>query len=288
MATIGEIFGLSKRRVEGYGGAMPLESLTKTPEGALVSKTLQDRLAGRGVGFQGGNITDYVKPFAAQRRAALTEQELPAISAQASARGLGRSTIPVSRAALSTQAAERDISEREASLRLADEQQRRSEINSALNALQQFAGTEATLANARYGAESGEFARQQGLREQREAGQLAGLMKLLQVSAPVAGALLGGAAGVAGGAMGIPGINPGMMAAQGSMIGSQLGGLATGTSTPGDFSTMMGKMAKVPGFEQQAWSIPGMTPQGGGAAADIGGVSLDSEDIAELLQLLGA
>ncbi len=95
----------------------------ETPEAQEFKQTLQDRIAGRGL----IDVSKETAPVAQQIRAGFKEQTVPAIGAAASARGLGRSTIPVNRIALESAAAERDIAERVSKLEL----QRQGQIERA-------------------------------------------------------------------------------------------------------------------------------------------------------------
>lgn len=155
-------FGLAQPKkvpIKKYKGFEPYSSLKEIPEGQKYATTLQERLAGRGVGFREKELSSLTSPYAAQARAGLKEQTIPQISAQASARGVGRSTIPVSRIGLESAATERSIEEKIAALRLANEAQRRQEINQALSGLGQFTSAEAAQRGQRAGFDIGEFRR---------------------------------------------------------------------------------------------------------------------------------
>ncbi len=148
-----------------YGGVKPLKSLKETPEGALFAKKIAGRAEGKGVGYDRNAISRVTGAFGARRRATLREEELPVISQQASARGLGRSTIPINRAALATQAAERDIEERAANLNLVNEQQKRAEINAALGDLFGFSQAEANQIASRANFDYADFQRLNAAKE---------------------------------------------------------------------------------------------------------------------------
>jgi len=100
--------GVATKATEQY----KFPSILGTDIGKRQEQTLEDRIAGRGL----IDIGKQTAPFAAQRRAGLQEQTIPGITAAASARGLGRSTIPVSQIGQASQAAERDIESRVAEL----------------------------------------------------------------------------------------------------------------------------------------------------------------------------
>lgn len=167
----GFFFGKKKKKrpdVPKFTGTRPFTSLKEIPEQQEFLKSLRERISGVGVGFREKELSAATSPFAAARRAGLREETIPLISAQASARGVGRSTIPVSRIGLESSRAERDIGERIAQIRLANEQQRRAEINAALGQFGQFPQQEAAQQARRAGFELGEFQTQRGLGVQTE------------------------------------------------------------------------------------------------------------------------
>lgn len=121
----------------------------KLPEEQKLQATLEERMAGRGLvaPVVPLDINKQTAPFSAQRRASLTQQEIPLINATASARGLGRSTVPVSQIGQRSQAAERDIEERVAQLQIenkkieeANIERERSQITDALGRFETFTG----------------------------------------------------------------------------------------------------------------------------------------------------
>ena len=95
------------------------EAALTSPEIEKFGQTLEERVAGRGL----IDVDALSAPSAVARRAGL-EQTGAAISSAASARGLGRSTVPVSKIGQASQAAERDIAERVAQLQLIKEGQK--------------------------------------------------------------------------------------------------------------------------------------------------------------------
>lgn len=110
----GKAGAFGKKKAEAVQTYFP----SQDPRFQRAQKELEDILSRRGyfnegeMGYTPETINATTAPYATARRANLANYELPLISAQASARGLGRSTIPVNRAALSSQEAERDINER--------------------------------------------------------------------------------------------------------------------------------------------------------------------------------
>lgn len=109
-----------------------LPGILETPEGKDLQARLRLRESGVGVGYNPEVLNKDTAATAAQTRASLKEQTIPAINTAASARGLGRSTIPVSQIGSATQAAERDIESRIAQLQLASEAQRSVDIQNAI------------------------------------------------------------------------------------------------------------------------------------------------------------
>ena len=109
-----------------------LPGIMESPEGQALYEQLRQRREGVGVGYTPESISAETSAFAKQRRAGLTEQEIPLISSAASARGMGRSTIPVSQIGLAGQAAERDIESRVAQLTSESERQRAVDIQNAI------------------------------------------------------------------------------------------------------------------------------------------------------------
>ena len=131
---------LDKKRAEGQKAvALKAEALEKfslpgileTTEGKDLAAKLKSRSEGVGVGYSPEILNADTAATAAQTRAGLKEQTIPAISSAASARGLGRSTIPVSQIGQASQAAERDIESRVAQLRVASEAQKSADIQNA-------------------------------------------------------------------------------------------------------------------------------------------------------------
>ena len=101
----------------------PYPTYLSTPEAQTYKTTLEDRMAGRGL----IDVNAQTSPIANQVRAGLKETSA-AISSTASARGLGRSTVPVAQIGEKSQAAERDIASRMAEL----EVQRQNQITGAV------------------------------------------------------------------------------------------------------------------------------------------------------------
>lgn len=190
-SSLGKLFGLkSGEKPQSLPEhAKPQESLLKMTVPSKYYQTLEERLAGRGAGISPELLQRGTSALAAQRRAGLTEQTLPLISAQASARGVGRSTIPVQRAAMESATAERDIEQRLADLTIQSEVMKQQERIDALTKMGRFAEAEAEQQNLRAAVESGDFSRIETLRAQREAEEQAGVSRAVMTAG---GALAGG------------------------------------------------------------------------------------------------
>ena len=102
----------------------------ESPELQELGTTLRERIAGRGL----IDVSAATAPVAEQIRAGLREQTIPGIAAAASARGLGRSTIPIAQISQASQAAERDIATRIQNLEIA----RQGQIERAIDRFQQL------------------------------------------------------------------------------------------------------------------------------------------------------
>ena len=190
---------------------------SQDPRYKLVQKNLEDLIASRGFGYTPEMISSTTAPYATARRANFKNYEVPEISAQASARGLGRSTIPVNRIALSGQEAERDIEQRIADLTTRSEDLKANQYQNALSGMSNLATQEIDYQNkARgYAADATNANRQADIKATQSAGifgsQAAG--PILQGIAPflsmipgvgpalaVGATALGGVAGSLGGA----------------------------------------------------------------------------------------
>jgi len=213
MSWFSEAFGLKKKSVDAYGGARPI-SLLSTTEGQKLKGTLEERIAGRNVGFSPDYLSAATTPYAVNRRAGLKEETIPMISAEASARGVGRSTLPVNRIALESRATERDIGEYVGQVSLMNEQQKRTEINNALTQYQQMTGDIVTAENLKAQFDYADYLNQIGQKQAAEEARQSGINKLISLGATVVGGAIGFATGGPAGAM--AGANIG-----GSMFGGQ-------------------------------------------------------------------
>ena len=226
-SSIGKLFGFGKKKTtpQPQQNVFGPRSIKETPEGAQFVKTLQERLAGRGVGFRPEVIAGATAPFAAQQRPELRERTIPTISAQASARGVGRSTIPVGQIGQASAGVERDIASRVAELSLADEQQRRAEINAALTGIGNVAQVDIGLRQDLSAQNLAEFNRLQKFEAGERAERQAGAGRLATLATTAIGAAIGGPAG----------------AVVGAQIGNQIfsGSGQGGATTTNDLNTIL-------------------------------------------------
>lgn len=123
---LGEVLGFREKKKQVFADP---RAVGARPE---IEQTLLERIRGRGVGLPPEVISGATAAHATQRRAGLRERTIPTISAQASARGLGRSTIPVSMIGRETAGVERDIASRVAQLSLASEELKQQNIRDAI------------------------------------------------------------------------------------------------------------------------------------------------------------
>ena len=132
MSWLSDLFGGKEKKA--VAPALKIApTLSATAEYPLYKSTLEERMAGRGLGYDPSVLSSATAPYATQQRQGFQDYTMPTISGQASARGLGRSTIPVSQARLGSQEVESDIANRVAQLTLANEQQKAGEKSAAIS-----------------------------------------------------------------------------------------------------------------------------------------------------------
>lgn len=192
-------WGTKKKEQQGAPAQfMKIVKPRETEPGKLSYEELKRRLAGIGVGYGKDFVSTTTAPYAKARREGFQRYEVPTISSAASARGLGRSTIPVSRIALSGQEAERDIEQRVAEMSLKSKEQERSEINSALTQLINMANTEADAGTKQNMLNVEEYLRQQGIRNEAISENNEAVQQAKALIATAVGATIGSVAGPAG------------------------------------------------------------------------------------------
>ena len=116
---IGQFFGITKKKKKAVDVPSPYE----TPQYGRYKQKLEEMLAKKDV-YSPEFMAKATSPYAKTMRAGLKAYTIPAISAQASARGVGRSTIPVSMIRQAGQETEMSIAEKMAQLALANEQEK--------------------------------------------------------------------------------------------------------------------------------------------------------------------
>ena len=195
MSWLSDLF--SPKKKEAAAVYKPYED----PSIQLAKKNLEDILSRRGyfneseMGYTPETISATTAPYATARRANLANYELPLISSQASARGLGRSTIPVNRAALSGQEAERDINERLAQMISESEQVRANQKNVNAQAYQNAISGISSLGTQQVNAENqARINAAEALNTNRAAGNARG-QQLGALIATGVGAAVGGPVG---------------------------------------------------------------------------------------------
>jgi len=131
-SSIGKMFGFTKDKQPAEAQTVNPYLQEKPASLKTYEKTIADRLAGLGVGFDKDYLSSASTPYATSTRYGLKTQTLPQISQKASGVGLSRSTIPVSIGARASQEAEMSIAEKMAQIEAANQEQKRLEINEAL------------------------------------------------------------------------------------------------------------------------------------------------------------
>lgn len=139
MSWLSNIFNPKKQEAPALKQTPKLSEIAEYP---LYKKTLEDRMAGIGIGYDPSVLSSATAPYAQARREQLSRYELPSINASASARGLGRSTIPVNIGAQKSQEASRDIEQRIAELTVQNEAQKASEKQNAISGYGNLMGTD--------------------------------------------------------------------------------------------------------------------------------------------------
>lgn len=142
---------------------LPPASLTGFPTGQALNEAILAGLRGEGVGFGEQFVSRTTSPLVAERKAFLREEELPLISGELSARGLGRSSIAGQEIGRAGTRAGRDINTIIAQAVLLNEQQKKADIARLRGEAFGFAGAEAGLATTRAGEETRRFETERGL-----------------------------------------------------------------------------------------------------------------------------
>ena len=145
MSWLSSFFGGSKKVDTSYTGPRPVGSLADVQGGKDYYKTIQDRIAGRNVGFGEGYADKYSSPIIKNLRRGFTDYTMPELTSELSRMGRRKGSAGFSQIerAYGEQAdKEGDIFSR---LQMRNEDQGRSEVNDALERLGSYASNEANL-----------------------------------------------------------------------------------------------------------------------------------------------
>ncbi len=205
---IGRTLGFTKSKGQGSAPARRKgTTVLQDPRGEDLFGRISARARGEGLGISEKELDPASATFATRQRRAFRENTLPLISQQASARGLGRSTIPINRAALEGMKTEESIAERIANQRLQNEFLKRQEQSTAIGREGSLIGTDVSQQNAETQAanlfDKAEFLRQQGFRQAADKAQQDALTATRDAVVSIAGG------SVAGGAGFLPGVEEG-------------------------------------------------------------------------------
>jgi hypothetical protein len=184
-------------------------SFSDYPVGKAAKRSVEEKLAGRNLGIPERVFEKARSPIAAPYRRELSDYTIPAISAAASARGLGRSTIPVSQIRQATQETGETIADKLARLRIENEELKRRELARAEEMGYQMGSAEAGAATATNRANLAEFERQRAIREGRVDEANRDLAKLQGLGLTAVGLMTGQPLLVAMGASALSGDMPG-------------------------------------------------------------------------------
>ena len=166
--NLGQIFGFSSAKRKQEAAPAQVYSPGKVSElegGKTLLEKLEARARGEGVGYAPGLLDAYTSPLAKQAYGTYGRYEVPTISAQASSRGLGRSTIPIQTIARGQREVGENLNERLARLRIEEQGLIQQGITGALGGLQNVVTTGGQLGQRRAQENLNEFLRQQDIQE---------------------------------------------------------------------------------------------------------------------------
>lgn len=215
MSWLSDIFGGQSKKTEDLVNnlkPMKVYGFGDSETAPNYRKIVEDRLAGRGVGYDPKALDQIAAPYAKAERDTFTNYSTPNINAAASAKGLGRSTIPVSQIRQGSQEVETSIGKNVAELTKANEDQKRTEINKALDQYYTYTKDDLGYKNMQSQADYANYLTSIGLSQEADKINSQMMQKIIQT--------VGGAAvGVAGVATGNP-----MMALSGLNMATSSGG----------------------------------------------------------------
>ncbi len=205
MSLLSSLF--KTKKTPSYEGMTPRSSLLESTGGPQYYQTIQDRLAGRGVGFGDNYASKYANPIIQNSRANFTDYQLPELKSELSVSGRRGATggNDLLRRAYNDQGLqENDIFSR---LQQRNEDQSRSEINNAFDKLGSFNQDENNVwnnaANFNYNTYKGEV---QNLNNDYAANQNTAKNLVATAGSVIAAPFTGGAslAGIGGGGFNQP------------------------------------------------------------------------------------
>jgi hypothetical protein len=257
MSWLSDLFGGSSKKTQDLMGNVPklkVYGFEDQPEfGTEYVNRIKNRMAGRDVGYDPASLDAISAPYAKAERSQFTDYSIPTISAQASSRGLGKSTIPVSQIRKSGQEVETSIGKNVAELTKANESQKRTEINKAIEDYYAYTKDDISYKNMQEQANLANYYAQVGMSQQADQIRSSMNNKIMQT---VGGAVTGAISGSAGG--------PG-----GMLAGAVMGGVSSYAGyNENDIAGMIAKL-RTPnasvvntGYDFTKSPISGMTLRG--------------------------
>lgn len=245
MSIFSKLFGSTKKDAT-YTGSRPPSTSTNLPGGQEYYQTLKDRLAGNNVGFGDSYASHYANPITANMRNQFQTQQIPALQDELSASGRRRSSTgfdQIQKAYAQEGLNEGDVFSR---LQQRNEDQKRQEINAALegagNLGQREAGLLTNFANFDKGINDQQVQRE----DARVANESAGYKNLAYAGSDLISSMYGGGQGL------------GMRTGQASTASSGLnyGGQQYPITAPPanyDYSNMMSRYASKAGQRGRAF-----------------------------------
>lgn len=157
--SAGTQFGLSKllnKKTKAPKLPMPnVPGLGDMPTATPLFKFSEGRMRGEGLGFGPGYLDKTVNPAATGRMTRLREQTIPTISNQASARGLGRSSIVQDQIGKADRDAQQDVDELMAKFFHLEQVQQKADLSEGVGVQQDLLGKAIGLQTQRNAYEAG-------------------------------------------------------------------------------------------------------------------------------------
>lgn len=203
MSWLSDLFGGSSKKTTDLMSNVPKLKVYGFEDSATAPKykqTLEERLAGRGVGYDPESLSAIAAPYAQAEMNTFKNYTMPTISQQASSRGLGKSTIPTNQIRLGAQEVGTSIGKNVAELTKANEQQKRDEINKALDQYYTYTKDDLGYKNMQEQANLANYYAQVGM--SNEADQIRSSMNN-KITQTIGGVITGAVAGASGGPLGM-------------------------------------------------------------------------------------